>query len=381
MSQLTKLDLETMGGHNLYLDKDYLRPYEDELLSQLDGEGYMQTIGFAKSVMMSQELNANNLIEGIKNDISIIDEVIRRKKSNLSESQKRRIINLYHGYRYILTHKRINEDSLRKLYSLLSEDLLEASDIKRMGDYYREAPVYILKGSHISDDYFMGAPHEKVPYFMQQYFDFANNLEMETNDIDIFLKSQIMHFYFVYIHPYFDVNGRTSRTVAMWYLLNKEAYPYIIFNRAISYARQEYEENIIKGRTHGNITLFLKYMLTSVERELEKEYLVWNIEENANITLTKEETQLLEYFVTMKGNLTAKDLMAFYCNYNGPTKPLQLLEEKIMPLIEKGILVNGGSTKSFIARDTPNIILGINKKNLDVNPQKVKHLNLERYIK
>ena len=43
-----------------------------------------------------------------------------------------------------------------------------------------------------------------------------------------------MHFYFVYIHPYFDVNGRTSRTLAMWYLLNEEAYPYIIFNRAIN---------------------------------------------------------------------------------------------------------------------------------------------------
>ena len=73
---------------------------------------------------------------------------------------------------------------------------------------------------------------------MNQLFEFINNNELEETEINKFIKSQIMHFYFVYIHPYFDVNGRTSRTVAMWYLLNNKNYPYIIFNRAIEFNKK-----------------------------------------------------------------------------------------------------------------------------------------------
>ena len=112
-----------------------------------------------------------------------------------------------------------------------------------MGDYYRNGPVYILKGICLTNDCFMGMDKDKIEYFMNQFFEFINSKDMEDSEIDIFIKSQVMHFYFVYIHPYFDVNGRTSRTVSMWYLLNNKNYPYVIFNRAISFAKSEYEKN------------------------------------------------------------------------------------------------------------------------------------------
>ena len=66
---------------------------------------------------------------------------------------------------------------------------------------------------------------------MEYYFAFFNAPTFSQTMTDQYVKSQILHFYFVYIHPYFDVNGRTSRTMALWHLLNSQAYPYIIFNR------------------------------------------------------------------------------------------------------------------------------------------------------
>ena len=74
---------------------------------------------------------------------------------------------------------------------------------------------------------------------LYDYMQTEDNLSTGSKT-DIFLKSQIMHFYFVYIHPYYDINGRTARTTSMWYLLNKEAYPFIIFNRGISLNKKEY---------------------------------------------------------------------------------------------------------------------------------------------
>lgn len=341
-----RLNLETNEGTNILVNKEYLKPYEEEIIEFIDGLDYMKELKFARATMVSQEIKSNNVIEGIKDDLSIIDNVITQRKENLSEQERKRIINLYHGYQYILTHKNINKDSLKELYQLLSENILKPSDRARMGEYYRTAPVYIIKGNRLDTEPFMGMNENKIDYHMDQLFEFINNNTLEENEINKFIKSQIMHFYFVYIHPYFDVNGRTSRTVAMWYLLNNKNYPYIIFNRAIAFNQKDYEPNIIKGRSYGDITLFLKYMLISVEKELEKEYVIHNIEENSNDYLSKEDLQMLEYLLTMNGTLTSKDLTTIYNKYNEKTKSHEIFEEKIIPLIDKKILLNKGYTKN-----------------------------------
>ena len=379
MNKFIKLNLETNEGTYIRLNREYIKPQEEELLEFIDGLDYMRTLKFARSMMISQEIKTNNVIEGIKDDLSIIDKVITQRKDDLSETERQRIINLYHGYQYILTHKTINKETLKELYEQLSENILNPRDKIRMGKYYRTAPVYIIKGNRIDIEPFMGIDENKIEYYMNQLFNFINDKELEQSEIDKFIKSQIMHFYFVYIHPYFDVNGRTSRTVAMWYLLNNQNYPYIIFNRAIAFNQKNYEPNIIKGRTNGDITLFIKYMLETVEKELEKEYLIHNIEENTNVYLTKENKQILEYILSMNGNITVKDITQIYNNYN-PKKKSKYILEKIKPLIQQKILVDKGKTKTLITPNEPNIKLGINKELLELEPTKIKHLKLDKYI-
>lgn len=94
------------------MNEEYLKSYKDELVRLLDGEDYMRSEQFAKNMMMSQEIKANNTIEGINDDLSMIDEVIKTKEY-LSNRERKRIINLYHGYHYILNHKVIDKEHLR----------------------------------------------------------------------------------------------------------------------------------------------------------------------------------------------------------------------------------------------------------------------------
>ena len=380
MSNYMKLNLETTEGSNIRINKEYLKPYKEELEEFIDGLDYMKTLKFARSMMISQEIKSNNVIEGIKDDLSIIDKVITQRKENLSERERKRIINLYHGYQYILTHKTINRETLKELYQLLSENILDQRDKVRMGEYYRTAPVYIIKGNRLDVEPYMGINENKIEYYMEQLFEFINDNKLEETEINKFIKSQIMHFYFVYIHPYFDVNGRTSRTVAMWYLLNNKNYPYIIFNRAIAFNQREYEPNIIKGRNFGDITLFIKYMLTSVEKELEKEYIIHNIEETTNEYLSKYDLQMLEYLLTMNGNLTLKDLITTYNRYNSKDKTSLIYEEKIIPLLEKNILIEKRKTNNFITKDIQNKIIGLNPEIIEIDKTKIKHLNIDKYI-
>ena len=380
MSKFTKLELYTAKGNNFHLNEDYLKPYKDDVIRFLADEDYMHSLKFAKKMMISQEIKANNVIEGINNDLSTIDEVIK-SKSHLSDRERKRIINLYHGYQYILSNQTIDEAHLTELYSYLSDGLLDNHD-KVFHDefFYRTKPVFISKGVITDDDLYTGMGPDKIKSYMNKFFEYVNNNDSIETDIDVFIKSQIMHLYFVYVHPYLDVNGRSSRTVAMWYLLNHESYPYIIFNRAIAFAGRDYYANIVTSRHHGDLTLFLKFMLKHVLIELEKEYVVHNIDVNSNQKLNNEELQILEYILTMKGNLTAKDLASIYNQYNEKRKVSIIYIEKIIPLIEKGIILDKGNTKGMIERNMPNINISINPDIVSVDESKIKYLKLERYI-
>lgn len=66
---------------DIYILIKYADFYKQELLNVLNGQDYMQSLKFAKKMMMSQEIKANNTIEGIKDDLSVIDKVIKKIKS------------------------------------------------------------------------------------------------------------------------------------------------------------------------------------------------------------------------------------------------------------------------------------------------------------
>ena len=169
----------------------------------------------------------------------------------------------------------------------------------------------------------MGIPAKDLDRYMEEYFNYVNSNNNLSCSTDYFIKSQIMHFQLVYIHPYYDINGRTSRTTSMWYLLNNEVYPYIIFNRAISLNKRLYYKIIREVKEYRNVTFFLNYMLDNVKIELEKEYVMDMIGSNSS-HLTAVDYQTMYYILSMKGLLTAKDFITFYNNHNDKKKSIDI---------------------------------------------------------
>ena len=54
--------------------------------------------------MMGPEIQANNRIEGFKDDLEVVDRVVHRLLgNNIPSSERTRIFNLYRGYKYIGT--------------------------------------------------------------------------------------------------------------------------------------------------------------------------------------------------------------------------------------------------------------------------------------
>ncbi len=372
-----KTNLPLEDGKKFIFNASLILNLQAELDEFLESVNYFNNKEFAKESMFLPEIKTNNLIEGINDDLSHIERVLKNKISTTEDAK--RIINLYKGYKYILTHKRINRDSLKELYNILSSGLLKEEDLEEMGDYYRTSPVYIYTSTRYGKKPFQGVKASNLDYYMQQYFDFVNS----NNDKEIskFIKSQIMHFYFVYIHPFYDVNGRTSRSIAMWYLLNNKAYPYIIFNRAISLERNKYIKSIVLSKQSADMTSFLRYMLIWVRKELEKAYAIYGLKNNQTFKLTEEEIQMIEYFLSLKEEVTIKALATFYNNNNVSQNINILYNEKIKPLLEKEIFLIKENTNSNINKDFKNAYLTLNPKFIDIEPEKLKYLEISKFVK
>lgn len=371
-----KLPLKTLTGIPFRINIDILKEIEDELELFLLEEDFMNTRDFSKKVMFNQEIKANNTVEGYNDSVSFIKKVIENASEEQNIEKKNRIINLYNGYQYILKGQDITEENVLKLYKILSKDLLEEYDLSHMGEKYRKAPVYILKSGRLDDSMDEGIPYEKIEEYMDSYFEFIDTFKVDDSQTEEFIKSQIMHFYFVYIHPFFDINGRSSRTIAMWYLLNKEVYPYIIFNRGINFD-SNYDRVIGTSKTRLDITEFLKYMLISVKKELEKEYIIHNLDSQSERQWHTIDYQALNYFLALNGEKTVLDYATTYNRLNTKKNIKTIFENMLLPMIEDETLKITRPTKKNMFDDVPNLVLELNKDKVnEINLEKVKRLKL-----
>ena len=371
-----KLPLKTLTGIPFRINIDILKEIEEELELFLLEEDFMNTRDFSRKVMFNQEIKANNTVEGYNDSVSFIKKVIENASEEQNIEKRNRIINLYNGYQYILKGQDITEENVLKLYKILSKDLLEEYDLSHMGEKYRKAPVYILKSGRLDDSMDEGIPYEKIEEYMDSYFEFIDTFKVDDSQTEEFIKSQIMHFYFVYIHPFFDINGRSSRTIAMWYLLNKEVYPYIIFNRGINFD-SNYDRVIGTSKIRLDITEFLKYMLISVKKELEKEYIIHNLDSQSERQWHTIDYQALNYFLALNGEKTVLDYATTYNRLNTKKNIKTIFENMLLPMIEDETLKITRTTKKNMFDDVPNLVLELNKDKVnEINLEKVKRLKL-----
>lgn len=365
-----------------YINEDMLKEKEEELEEFILKSGKMDTLSFAKKVLLFNEVQSNNSVEGYYDDIEKIKKVVNEKKiyKNSQEKDKLRIINLYEGYRYILDNKDITKETLKELNSILSKGLLDDEDYKNMGEYYRKNPVYIYYSSDVTKSPDMGLDASLIEDKMDELLDFMNNYSFDDTKTMSYLKSQILHFYFVYIHPYYDVNGRTARTTSMWYLLNNNVYPYVIFNRGIQINKNEYYKIIRETKKYSDISLFLKYMMNTVLAELEKEYIMQLIANSCSKKLETLDYQTLHYFLSIKGNITVSDFANMYNRYNDKKKVLKIEEEMISPLIEKDILIKTRETNGHLSSFKNNYELAFNFKYVDYDDNLIKNIHVKKSL-
>ena len=144
-------------------------------------------------------------------------------------------------------------------YLLKERDILNIHELVLQKIEKDFADRFRTSGVRISGANFVPPNALKIDGYINELVDWVN-----TSDLDIIIKSTIFHHRFVWIHPFFDGNGRTVRLLFNL-LLMKEGFPPAII---LKNDRKKYYD-ALNFANNGNYSKLALLILQALERSLD----------------------------------------------------------------------------------------------------------------
>lgn len=251
----------------------------------------------------------SSVIEGAFSTKKRTKELVEKNLNPTNKSEKM-IVNNYHALQYILDNldNPLNEDTIISIYQILTQNTLEENEVV---DKYRNDFVGVWstkKNKYI----YKAPPYENVQTLMTSLNNFIGN----STNLHPLIKACIIHFYFVYIHPFFDGNGRTARAISYMYLL-QEGYDFFKFfsiSSLIKEERNKYYSAIENTEIYdSDLTYFIDYYLDMITKsilkvmdDLKKEYgkrITRDMLDKAGIILNNRQIKIINNFMGAKKNI------------------------------------------------------------------------------
>ena len=222
---------------------------------------------FANNTMV-EEIQQTNEVENVRSTRREIREAVAAVDSNKTG---KRFIGMVNKYRMLITHRNIPLRScqdVRALYDefILDEVLRENEENAPDGLVFRKGTIGVY--SNTDEEIHSGLfPEARVIEAMEQGLDLLHN-----QDIDSLIRIAVFHYWFAYIHPFYDGNGRMTRFISS-YMLSQEynesaclRIAYVIKDHRKEYYHLFRDAN--EKRNMGDLTRFVIGFLQFFEQAL-----------------------------------------------------------------------------------------------------------------
>ena len=279
---ITELKINPMKKGNKILDKEYSLFYvnllehtllQEKIVKNSNKINYISnrlpTIAIKEIIMkiLSNELYKTNKIEGIetvKSEIhsSLKDDRISNKKSNKLDGIIKKYKDIMEN-NFEDTEHIDSLSSFRKIYDEMFEDFEKSGNYKLDGKYFRKDTVKVING--LGNIIHIGVNGEEA---------IEKNIEdlirfMNRKDIPFLIKASISHFFFEYIHPFYDGNGRFGRYLLSLYLARKlDNLTAFSVSYSISRNLDDYYKSFVEVEdvnNYGEITFFVENILKTIK--------------------------------------------------------------------------------------------------------------------
>lgn len=256
-------------------------------------------------------------IEGAKSTIA--DTINLEKGKSPSNHSEKMIKNNIQAIKSISDNGfEFTEDNILSLWNIITEDVADNPEIQ--GDKYRIGDVVIADS--MGNITFYAPLPGSIDDMMSQLISFANS----DDNLNNFIKSVIIHYYFVYIHPFCDGNGRCARLLLQNYLIKCGFDKFkgisistgVLQNKSGYYRALENSEN-----EYNDITFIIIYYLETILDVLYKACSGFGYNER-NMELNNRQKQVLTYLRKSKGNIITADIYAKRYNTNIETAKSEL---------------------------------------------------------
>lgn len=217
--------------------------------------------------ILSNELYKTNKIEGIE---AVKSEIYTSLKDNKKLNNKsNKLDGIIKKYKDIMeknfkdTQHIDNLSSFRKIYDEMFEDFEKSGNYKLDGKYFRKDTIKVING--LGNTIHIGVNGEEA---------IEKNIEdliyfMNKKDIPFLVKASISHFFFEYIHPFYDGNGRFGRYLLSLYLARKlDILTAFSLSYSISKNLDDYYKSFVEVEdvnNYGEITFFVENVLKTIK--------------------------------------------------------------------------------------------------------------------
>lgn len=222
-----------------------------------------------------EELYHTNELEGVQSTKKEIAESV--KHVELKTLKKKRFKSMIHSYLNLYYGENVlptKPVDIRNIYDQITEGEIEKSELPD-GKIFRKEETNVLHKSGSGKVIHRGImPEEKIISEIEKLLYLMNDLE----EVPLLIRIAVGHYYFGYIHPFYDGNGRTSRFISSLYLSKiLGEIPALSLSRGCNRYKKEYLEafehsNSIMNRGEMNsfIDIFLNILLNTLE-DMQKE--------------------------------------------------------------------------------------------------------------
>ena len=279
---ITELKINPMKKGNKILDKEYnlfyvnlleLSLLQEKILQNSNKISYISNklppIAIKEIIMkiLSNELYKTNKIEGIETVKSEIHSSLKDDRTSSKKSNK--LDGIIKKYKDIMennfedTQHIDNPSSFRKIYDEMFEDFEKSGNYKLDGKYFRKDIVKVING--LGNTIHIGVNGEEaIEKNIDSLIEFMN-----IKDIPFLVKASISHFFFEYIHPFYDGNGRFGRYLLSLYLARKlDNLTAFSVSYSISRNLDDYYKSFIEVEdvnNYGEITFFVENILKTIK--------------------------------------------------------------------------------------------------------------------
>src|SRR5882724_10990549 len=308
-------------------------------------EKAFQTDAMVRSVHHGTHIEGNELNLTQAEKVMMGQDVIARPRDIQEVINYRRVMEYIDESGIKNQESGIKEEFIKHLHAMTVSKILAQ---ERCG-VYRQTQV-VIKNSLTGEVSFTPPVALAVPVQIQELIEFINNAK--SDEIHPVLKSGVVHYELVRIHPFVDGNGRVARALST-FMLFREGYDIRKFFSLEEYfdndAVRYYDSLQSVEREKGDVTVWLEYFteglaieLAKIKEKIEKISVDSKLKERLGgtpILLSNRQLKIIEY-IQETGFLQNQAFKTIF-----PMVSEDTVLNELKGLLKAGIIRKSGSTK------------------------------------